>query len=597
MRRVVALVLAALALACGAVAGEIPDSELGKAPSAQRVTALQAEAARRGWGAVALELRDAAVRVYRRDGVQAQAWCNLYRWADLFGRTGREAVGRWREAVRLTGVEYPGAFGEIGATDQPLGDLAPPELQAYVMGSQDFSDQFFTLLSPLDHLPMVIHTLTVLWRRDPGEFRDYANLAIAIAVVYDVPPPPFWPHRQVTAQSLPRGLFPPSEVFGFFVKSDRAGALLQPLRKLPASELKFVVDTSANLDEMSWAQRKFQMPLAKLDSVYGLVHYRQDRIAAGTLVWPQASYRLPDILKEGGICVDQAYFSAMVGKAKGVPTLIFEGAGLDGSHAWFGFLDGDGRWQLDCGRYLYHGFVVGLAIDPQTWTIISDHELRFLNEGFRQSPLFRTSLVHQQFAEVFFQGGDPAAAVKAARMAVDIEARNLNAWYLLLAAQERVGTPPVQVEATLEEAILAFRGYADLEGEFKRRLARSLRGRGEGSAADLLERSIAREDESSREELSVQQACGIMRQSMEKGDLNASIRTYFAVLNSEGRGAGVSFFRQVVQPFVEHLLHAGQPSEAMQAAGRARKTLRVEPGGQLDSELGALEERVKAALR
>ena len=45
---------------------------------------------------------------------------------------------------------------------------------------------------------------------------------------------------------------------------------------------------------------------------------------------------LPLILQEGGLCVDQAYFAAMVGKAKGVPTLLFRGAGLDGR----GLLDG-----------------------------------------------------------------------------------------------------------------------------------------------------------------------------------------------------------------------------------------------------------------
>jgi tetratricopeptide (TPR) repeat protein len=287
----------------------------------------------------------------------------------------------------------------------------------------------------------------------------------------------------------------------------------------------------------------------------------------------------------------------MVGKAKGVPTLIFQGAGLDGHHAWFGFLDGDGHWQLDCGRYLYQEFAVGYAIDPQLWTIISDHELKFLHEGFRELPLYKSSVVHRQFADVYINEGDYLAATKAARAAVSVEPRNLEAWYRLLLAMDRMGTPARQIETTLEEAALVFQRYADVEADFKRRLADSLRRRGESSAADLLEHSITKEDESSRENLSVQQAYDLLQSSMGKGDVDLSVRTYYTVLNSYGKGAGIVFFHEVVQPFAEYLLKNERPSEAVQAVGRARKVLRVEPRGQLDLELHTLMDRVQAAAQ
>jgi len=591
------MILTGFFCAGAARAVEIDNRELAQAPSVQRVLEIQSEAARFGWKVIARQLRATALRTYEKQGPQAQSWYYLYRWADLFGQTGREAVGHWTEAVRSSRAGYTNAYAAVRPTDQPLGDLVPPDLQTYVMGSQAFSDQFFTLLSPLDHPVVVLHTLAVLWSRNPAEFRDYSNLAIAISVVYDVPPPPAWPHRQVTQQALPRGLFPPEQIFGFFVRSDRTGALLQPLRLLPASELKFVVDVCANLEDLGWAQQKFPLPLAELGKVYEAVPYRQDRAASGSLIWPLASYRLPQILQTGGICVDQAYFAEMVGKAKGVPTIMFEGAGLDGRHAWFGFLDGDGHWQLDCGRYLYKEYVEGFAIDPQTWTILSDHELKFLNDGFRRLPLFKTSTMHRQFAELYLQAGDNAAAAKAARASVSIEGRNLDAWYRLLTAQERMGTPPPQIEATLQEALLAFRGYPDVEADFKRRLADSLRSRGEGSAAELLNRREVENNESTREDLSVQQAHDTLQGLMEKEDVQASVRGYYSVLNTYGNGAGVAFFDQVVQPFVEYLLKNEQPSEAAQAVGRARKVMRVEPNGQLDLELNALADRVKAAMQ
>ena len=59
----------------------------------------------------------------------------------------------------------------------------------------------------------------------------------------------------------------------------------------------------------------------------------------------------------------------------------------------------------------------------------------------------------------------------------------------------------------------------------------------------------------------------------------------------------MDFLDQVVRPFFEYLLKNGQPREALRAVEQARATLRVEPAGQLDRELGVLEDRAKQALR
>ena len=108
---------------------------------------------------------------------------------------------------------------------------------------------------------------------------------------------------------------------------------------------------------------------------------------------------------------------------------------------------------------------------------------------------------------------------------------------------------------------------------------------------------MARKYEASREDLSVQQAHDILGRSMEKDDVNGSIRTYYTVLNSLGHGAGIGFFDQVVRPFIEHLLKNGKPGEALQAVKQARQTLRVEPNAQLDRELSALTDRVQGEVR
>lgn len=581
-----------------AVAVDHPADELALAPSAERIAALQAAAGQAGWGSVAHELRGAAVALYEKQGPQTPAWYHLYRWADLFSLTETQAVTNWINSVKRAKASHANMGTEFRTNQHPLADFWPADLRTFAMASPEFSDQFFTLLSPLDQPVMVMSILAALWSRNPAEFKEYANLALAIAVVYDVPPPPDWPHGQVSPQALPRKLLPPADVFAFFIKADQTGATLQHLRTLPASELKFVVDTAAMFDEMGWAQKNVQTPLNLLAKVYDVVRYRRDRIENGALLWPQPTYRLTDILQAGGICVDQAYFASMVGKAKGVPTLLFRGAGLDGRHAWFGFLDGNGRWQLDGGRYADQKFVAGVAYDPQTWTNISDHELTFLTEGFRRLLLFKTSRMHAQFAAVYFEAGEFASAAKAARAAVNIERRNLEGWSLLINAQQRLGADPKQIETIYQEGARAFQRYPDVEAEFKTLLSRSLRARGEVSAANFAERSTAQKyDQADRADLAVGQASDILRRSLETDDLNTRIRTYYNVLNSFGRGAGVGFFDRVVNPFVEHLLQNDRPREATQAVEQARRTLRVEPNSQLERELNALAERAQKSQR
>ena len=279
---------------------------------------------------------------------------------------------------------------------------------------------------------------------------------------------------------------------------------------------------------------------------------------------------------------------------RGRSTLLFRGDGLDGRHAWFGYLNGAGRWQLDCGRYADQKLVAGYAFDPQTWTNISDHELAFLSEGFRRLPLFQRSQMHAQFAELYLNRGDFDAAARAARNAVNTEARNVDAWYLLIAASQQSRKPALQVENLLQEAARALQRYPDLEAAFRSLYIQSLRARGETSLADQLERSTAKKYEGNRQDLSVQQARDMLQRSMEKDSLDDCIRTYYSLLNSYGHGAGIDFYDQIVAPFIDHLLQNDRATEAVQAVALARRTLRVEPNGQLDSELNALAERVKA---
>jgi tetratricopeptide (TPR) repeat protein len=439
----------------------------------------------------------------------------------------------------------------------------------------------------------VLAILQRIHQQDPALFAAYPNLALALAVVHDVPPPPWWPHGQVPAAALSRRLPPPEQVFAYYAKLDRSGRTLQRLNRLPAAELKFLVDFSAPFSELDWARKNVPPGLADFGKAYDMVRYRKDRLTQNLYDWPGGAYTLAAVLQQGGICVDQAYFATTSGKAKGIPTIMFRGAGLDGRHAWFGYLDANQRWQLDCGRYADQKFVVGLAFDPQTWQNINDHELLFITERFRALPTYKISVMNAQFAADYLGEGKVDQAWKAAREAVNRDPRNLDGWNVLLAAQALKSPDPRAKETLLREAVLAFQRFPDLEISFSRQLVELLRARGDISLASAEEQRLGKKYQASREDLSVEQAAIVVQRSMSGDDLATQIKVFNRTLDTSGRGAGTDFYDMVVAPFAIHLAQQGQIPAALQALDRARRTLRVEAGRQLDLELAELANRLK----
>ena len=575
----------------------VPEAEALAPPTPPRLAAIHAAAQRDGWAPQSAMLRSAAIRAYEREKYPAaEAWLNAHRWAVLLGTSTADFVPRWMEAVQAARVAHEGMPPRYELSARPLAAALPPDLQAWLIGNAGFSAEFFSLLAPVDYVPRVLGILAELHRRDPLKFRTYASLALAIAVVYDVPPPPIWPHAQVTAAALPRKFPEPAEAFAWWVKQDQSGRTLHKLARLGADELKFVVDSAAPLAELDWAQGAWTHPLGQLPAAYSMIRYRKDRIAADLPVWPGRSYKLAEILAAGGICSDQAYFATEIGKARGVPTLLIYGAGNDGRHAWFGYLDANRKWQLDAGRYAEQRFVTGYARDPQTWREFSDHELQFLSERFRELPSFKQSQTHAQFAVEYLSLGNAPAAGVAARKAVNYERRNQPAWETLLAAARKEGRDAKTIENLMREAALAFQRYPDLEAQYVNRVADSLRARGETSAADAEVRRIANKGKvTGRADLSVQQARDSVRRAIATQPLAEQIRAYNSAVDTYGHGAGIGFFDEVVAGFVEHLVQLNQKAEATRVIERARHALKVEPNSQLAAEFERLAQVVKTA--
>lgn len=575
--------------------GTIPADEIGRAPTAARIAALVDRAAAQGWGSVMPGLRAAAQQAYEANTGYAPQWYYLYRWSRLLGTPYQKAVQDWITAVEKAQVAHPNMAGSYEFRPGSLSGGLSRELLLALLGNAALSEEFFQLLSTLDNPAEVLAILQRLHKQDASLFAAYPSLALAIAVVHDVPPHPYWPHGQVKAGLLPRKLPPPEQAFLYLIKLDRSNGTLHRLNRLPADELKFLVDIVTPFKELDWARQNVPSGLADLGKAYDMVRYRKDRVMMNLYDWPGTTYTLSAILQQGGICVDQAYFASTVGKAKGIPTIMFRGAGLDGRHAWFGYLALNQRWQLDCGRYADQKFVVGLAFDPQTWGNINDHELLFITERFRALPTYKLSVMHAEFAGDYLSEGKPALAAKAARESVNRDRRNLAGWNILLAAQAALSPNDLRGrEAILREAVLAFQKYPDLEIAFSRQLIETMRGRGETSLAAFEEQRLGKKYQASREDLSIEQAASTVARSMAKDDMATRIKVFNRVLDTTGRGAAIDFYDKVVLPFVQHLAIEGQVPAALQVLDRAKRTLRVEPGSQLEGEIGEMVARLKS---
>lgn len=575
--------------------GSIPVEETSRAPTPARVAALVDQAAAQGWGSVMPGLRAAAQQAYETNTGYAPAWYYIYRWSRLLGTPYQKAIQEWIQAIEKAHVAHPNMAESYDYRPGSLSAGLTRELQLALLGNAALSEEFFQLLSPLDNPAEVLAILQRIHRQDAGLFNAYPSLALAIAVVYDVPPPPIWPHGQVNANLLPRKFPAPEQVFLYLAKLDRSNGTLHRLGRLPADELKFVVDIVAPFSELDWARKNVPPGLADFGKAYDMIKYRKDRITANQYSWPGPTYTLSVIQQQGGICVDQAYFASTAGKAKGIPTIMFRGAGLDGRHAWFGYLDSSQRWQLDCGRYAEQKFVVGLAFDPQTWANINDHELLFITERFRNLPTFKLSVMHAEFAADYLREGKLEAATKAARESVNRDRRNLEGWNVLLAAQSAQSPQDLRGrESILRETVLAFQKYPDLEIGFSRELIETLRRRGEKSLAAFEEQRLGKKYQANREDLSITQAAATVQRSMTQDDMATRIKVFNRVLDTSGRGAAIDFYDKVVLPFVLHLAAEGQVPAALQALERAKNTLRVEPGSQLAGELAGMAKKVKS---
>ncbi|MCH7847327.1 MAG: hypothetical protein IIB53_03085 [Planctomycetes bacterium] len=264
------------------------------------------------------------------------------------------------------------------------------ELLKYLQDNAALATTLAFLIKPDRDDPAKVYALLNKLRNHRADrLDDYANLVAAICVVHE---DPFRRRVNENVGQSPDAL----AIFDYFVANEKR--MLFGIRDVPAELLIYVVDTTASVAEMTWALSRYAGDPAVgarfFDIEYDLDHFRRGQPKKVTL----AGYNLPNILRYGGVCADQAYYAMSVGKSIGVPTAYASGRASTVSHAWVGFLQARGAnawWNFDMGRYAEYQGVRGNVFDPQIRRRIPDSFISLLAE------LARTSRADRQAAAAF----------------------------------------------------------------------------------------------------------------------------------------------------------------------------------------------------
>ncbi len=594
------------------------------------------------WAAACGQLRAALIAAYSPQACESDsfaAWLDLQRWFDLIARNELDEVARlasrhlrWQPAERRIIVSPTGAappaenveplsnemlqqtvrdsrFAESALpaiaprdfkpADHPVGQRIERRRLEGLLADAELGRELFQALRDEDFPPPIVEFLARAREAAPDLFAQFRRLAVAIAVVYDQPPPPNWPHPQVKPEAVPRVHRTPFEIYGFWIQCQQLGRLFLDVRRLEVEQLTHVVDAPVRESEFMWAQAQVTLPRYRFAEAFDLVRYDLDRLRNRAFIWPGGDYSLRSIHAAGGICVDQAYFAMLAGKAKGLPTLFFSGQGPDGGHAWFGFMKRDDAWLLDCGRERNRGEPVGIALDPQTWQPISDHDLKFLASGFRDTAPYRVSRRHIAVARLFAQIGDRRHQLSALENAIAACPQNPEAWdtvTTLLQAKCSETRAPADREALRKHAADAatqFASETDIRVRYQQMLADLARESGDVAEANRITDAIVRENRGDRSDLSAKAAWQPLKHLLDTGDIQRAYPAYRSTVDRLARTGGGNLYFQIVVPFVLTLQDKGETALAEEALLIARKALRPKPLSPLDTHMAQLRDRLR----
>jgi hypothetical protein len=452
---------------------------------------------------------------------------------------------------------------------------------------------FLENLRPEDDPTEAMRILMQIQMSHPECIQELPCLAVAIALVFDQPFPKQWPHHQVAHKLVPTEKVDPVRRMRQMTELQVARRYVTDLRDFTVSELKFIVDHALIDSEMEWARKNVTASRSGYSKVFSSIRYDIPRYESNQLTWPYGPYLFSEIKSRGGICVDQAYFAAMTGKAKGLPTLYFTGQGDDGGHAWFGFMDSPGRWETDCGKYESQNYPVGNALDPQIWKPISDTELTFLAKSRERSAGFQQAQLCTDLARTVVRE-DASRWLDAALV---IQPEFLPAWYLQGELLEERKASPGVMRDFWSRFTKRFGAFADLRVVGQEKLLELAKARGDDLEVKSLSRQILVQNRTRRFDLGIGSAAAEVGEKIESGKWGEAETAFRKAMRDFKGQAGGNLYYGLVVPFVESALAEGQVSVAKSSLAEAKRILRPAKDSLVGRSFMELEKKVSSELK
>ncbi|MFH1921733.1 MAG: hypothetical protein ABIP48_17860 [Planctomycetota bacterium] len=268
---------------------------------------------------------------------------------------------------------------EIG---QAFGEEDGP-MRKWLESHVDIKEEFYLAIDP-EH-DEVLQALTLfkeLKDRFPEKFEEYANLAIAVAVVWDKPRGAIQGSPCEQHQSLPpEGEVGAVENFEYFL--DTENVMQGRAQFLPWEFLVHMVNHRTPLVERHWALTMYLPKRSMFGKCYDDVPYDDGLLGGRDPKLKEKPHTLANLLRYGGVCTARADYAGRVGKSIGVPAFSVGGQSRYGEgHGWvmwaeLGQVTRTGfTFSLEShGRFRGDRYYIGNLNDPHTGQPTTDRDV------------------------------------------------------------------------------------------------------------------------------------------------------------------------------------------------------------------------------
>lgn len=295
-----------------------------------------------------------------------------------------------------------------------------------------------TAISERDNPARVLSVLTALRSAFGKTVEQFPDLTVAICVV--------WDSTAIEGQTPEQATEAACDIFAHLTQNRRV--LRYDPQVLPWQVLLYLVDSRITPEERRWAISSYHLPQIP-GRAYFEIHYDMSAYHSGK--WSGGDrfpYTLWNIQKFGGVCRDQAHFTAEVCRANGIPATVCTGqsGSGEGFHAWVGLLSAVQKnvaFDFEFARYKEMGYWSGAVIDPQTGQQLTDGEAALAAEWCQVKPGRRLlSLAISESLDLV----DPTRRIDFCKKSIESSPGNQQAWTALVNECLRPDAPPSIVQ-------------------------------------------------------------------------------------------------------------------------------------------------------